>query len=66
MSVTKHDRIVPGCIFACLIAALSLSGAAYAGCISQTFSNTAHYNCDGKSGTSRTVGVHSGSLFNNS
>ncbi len=56
MTAAKRGRIVAGCLFACLIAALWLSGPAHAGCLSQTVGNTTIHNCDGKISTSHTVG----------
>ena len=50
MSLNKHGRVVWGCILACLVAALSSNGPAYADCVSQKFGNTTYYNCDGKFG----------------
>ena len=56
MSATKHGGIAAGCAFACLAAALWLSGPADAGCISQNVGNTTVHNCGGKIGVSQTVG----------
>ena len=57
MSAIKLGGIVSGCILACLVAVFTSSGAASAGCMSQTIGNTTIHNCDGKIGTSHTVGT---------
>ena len=61
MLATKLNRLISAGLFGCL-AALSFSGPASAGCLSQSLGAVTVHNCNGKVGWSQTVGgitVHS-------